>query len=98
MKILLALDLFLALGSGGWVGEGWADWADGADRGDGTDGTDVAEMALRMNALFYFDCLGAIGVKNIYDIKMTMGLESFVLQLARMYGTDESHPLDYYNH
>ena len=32
-----------------------ADWANGAD---GTDGTDVAEMALRMNALFYFDCLG----------------------------------------
>ena len=64
MKILLALDLFLALGSGGWVGEGWADWADGADRGDGTDGTDVAEMALRMNALFYFDCLGVIGVKK----------------------------------
>ena len=28
----------------------WADWADGAD---GTDETDVAEMALRMNALFY---------------------------------------------
>ena len=69
MNILLALDLFLALGSGGWVWEGWADWADGADRGDRTDGTDVAEMALRMNALFYFDCLGAIGVKNMYDIK-----------------------------
>ena len=31
-----------------------ADWADGADRADGTDKTDVAEMALRMNALFYF--------------------------------------------
>ena len=30
-----------------------ADWADGPDRGDGTD---VAEMALRMNALFYFGC------------------------------------------
>ena len=41
----------------GYVGdrvEG-ADWADRADRGDGTDGTDVAETALRMNALFYFD-------------------------------------------
>ena len=38
----------------GYVGdrvEG-ADWADRADRGDGTD---VAETALRMNALFYFD-------------------------------------------
>ena len=33
-----------------------ADWADGADRADGTDETDVAEMTLRMNALFYFDC------------------------------------------
>ena len=32
----------------------WADWADGAD---GTDETDVAEMAVCMNALFYFDCL-----------------------------------------
>ena len=32
-----------------------ADWADGADRADGTD---VAEMTLRMNELFYFDCLG----------------------------------------
>ena len=50
----------------GYVGdrvEG-ADWADRADRGDGTDGTDVAEMAIRMNALFYFDCLGVIGVKK----------------------------------
>ena len=28
---------------------------DGVDR---TDGTDVTEMALRMNAIFYFDCLG----------------------------------------
>ena len=35
-----------------------AEWADGANRGDGTDGTDVVEMALRMNALLYFDCLG----------------------------------------
>ena len=60
MKILLALDLFLALGSGGWVGEGWADWADGADRGDGTDGTEMA----RMNALFYFDCIGHKEFKN----------------------------------
>ena len=63
MKILLALDLFLALGSGGWVWEGWADWADGADRGDRTDGTDVTEMA-RMNALFYFDCIGHKEFKN----------------------------------
>ena len=33
-----------------------ANWADGADRADGIDETDVAEMTLRMNALFYFDC------------------------------------------
>ena len=33
------------------------DEAEGADRADGTDETDVAEMALSMNALFYFDCL-----------------------------------------
>ena len=33
------------------------DRAEGADRGDGTDETDVAEIA-RMNALFYFDCIG----------------------------------------
>ena len=42
-----------------------ADWADGADRADGTDETDVAEMALRMNALFYFDCLGQKELKDI---------------------------------
>ena len=30
----------------------WADWVDRADE------TDVAEMALRMHALFYFYCLG----------------------------------------
>ena len=30
-------------------------WADGTD---GTYGTDVAEVALRMNILLYFDCLG----------------------------------------
>ena len=29
--------------------------ADGADR---TDETDMARMALRMNSLLYFDCLG----------------------------------------
>ena len=40
-----------------------ADWADGADRADGTDGTDVTEMA-RMNALFYFDCIGHKEFKN----------------------------------
>ena len=39
-----------------------ADWADRADRDDGTD---VAEMALRMNALFYFDCLGQKELKDI---------------------------------
>ena len=36
---------------------------DGADRADGTDGTDVTEMA-RMNALFYFDCIGHKEFKN----------------------------------
>ena len=46
-------------------GADWADRADRADRADGTDQTDVAEMALRMNALFYFDCLGHIkGIKK----------------------------------
>ena len=30
----------------------WADWVDRADE------TDVAEMALRMDALFYLYCLG----------------------------------------
>ena len=45
----------------------WVMWltglgADWADRGDGTD---VAEMALRMNALFYFDCVGHKELKNI---------------------------------
>ena len=33
------------------------DEAEGVDWADGTDETDVTEMALRMNALFYFDCL-----------------------------------------
>ena len=41
------------------------DWADRADRADGTDETDVAEMALRMNALFYFDCLDHKEFKRI---------------------------------
>ena len=40
-------------------------WADGADRGNGTDGTDVAEMSVRINALFCFDCLGHKELKNI---------------------------------
>ena len=31
-----------------------AEW----DRAEMGDTTDVAEMALRMNALFYFECLG----------------------------------------
>ena len=40
-----------------WLKMGYmVDKADGADRADGTDETDVAEMTLRMNALFYFDC------------------------------------------
>ena len=39
-----------------------AHWADGADRDEGTD---VAEMALRMNALLYFDCMGHKELKNI---------------------------------
>ena len=42
-----------------------ADWDDGADRVDGTDEADVAEMGLRMNALFYFDCLGHKEFKNV---------------------------------
>ena len=42
-----------------------ADWADGADRADGTD---VAEMALRMNILFYVDCLGHKVLINTYSI------------------------------
>ena len=33
------------------------DGVERADVADGTDGTDVAEVALRMNALLYFDCL-----------------------------------------
>ena len=40
-------------------------WADGAD---GTNETDMAEITLRMNALFYFDSLGHKEFKNIaYD-------------------------------
>ena len=39
--------------------------ADYVNRADWTDETDVAEMALRMNALFYFDCLGHKELKNI---------------------------------
>ena len=42
-----------------------ADWADGADRPNGTDETNVAKMALRMSALFCFDCLGHKKFKNI---------------------------------
>ena len=45
-----------------WLTGLGADWADRADRGDRTD---VAEMALRMNALFYFDCVGHKELKNI---------------------------------
>ena len=36
--------------------------AQGADRNDGTD---VAEIALHMNALFYFDCLCPKELKKI---------------------------------
>ena len=36
--------------------------ADGADR---TDETDMARMALRMNSLLYFDCLGHKELKKI---------------------------------
>ena len=39
--------------------------ADYVNRADWTDETDVAEMALRMNALFYFDCLGRQELKNM---------------------------------
>ena len=38
------------------------DEAEGADRADGTDETDMAEMALCMNAPFYFHCLGHFDV------------------------------------
>ena len=41
-----------------------ADWGDGADRAEGTDET-VWHYAIRMNALFYFDCLGRKEFKNI---------------------------------
>ena len=34
----------------------------GVDRGDGAD---VAEMAIRINAQFYYDCLGPEELKNI---------------------------------
>ena len=40
----------------------WADWA------DRTDETDVAEMALRMHAQFYFDCLGHKEFKGVAHI------------------------------
>ena len=42
-----------------------AKWADGADRADWTDETNMAEMALSMNTLFYFDCRGHREFKNI---------------------------------
>ena len=32
--------------------------AEGADRANGTEEAEGAEMALRMKALFYFDCFG----------------------------------------
>ena len=41
---------------------------DGVERADWADGTDVAEVALRMNALLYFDCLG-----QIYSIQWVLG-------------------------
>ena len=41
------------------------DETEGSDWADGSDETDVAEMTLRMNALFYFDCLGYKELKNI---------------------------------
>ena len=41
------------------------DEADGADRADRTAEIDLAEMALCMNALFYFDCLGHKECKNL---------------------------------
>ena len=45
-----------------------AKWADGAERANGTDETDMAEITLRMNAVFYFDSLGHKEFKNIaYD-------------------------------
>ena len=42
-----------------WLTGLGADWADRGDR------TDVAEMSLRMNTLFYFDCFGHKELKNI---------------------------------
>ena len=39
-----------------------ADWANGADRANRTDETDLAEIAIRMKALFY---LGHKEFKNI---------------------------------
>ena len=39
-----------------------ADWANRADRANGTDETDLAEIAIRMKALF---CLGHKEFKNI---------------------------------
>ena len=48
------------------VGE--AEEAEWAERADGTDETDMAEITLRMNALFYFDSLGHKEFRNIaYD-------------------------------
>ena len=48
------------------VGEAEEDeWA---ERADGTDETDMAEITLRMNAVFYFDSLGHKEFRNIaYD-------------------------------
>ena len=41
------------------------DEAEGVDWADKTDETDATEMALRMNALFYFDCLDHYELKNV---------------------------------
>ena len=41
------------------------DEARGTDWADGTDEPDVAETALRMNTLFYYDCLGQKELKKI---------------------------------
>ena len=72
----------------------WADWADGAD---GTDETDVTEMALRMNALFYFDCLNHQQLKNVAHNRQS-AVALYAVTVGPMGGMDESHPLDCYGY
>ena len=70
-----------------------ADLVDGAVRGDGTYGTDGTDLAQRMNALFYFYCLGHHELKN----KAHNGLWRFYAVTVGLEGigrTDGSYPLD----